>query len=480
MDFLLNFWFILIALFALGFSIFIHELGHFIAARKRGLIADRFSIGFGPRLFGWHYKGTDFRLSLLPLGGYVSLPQLADMGRLEGAEDEHQKALPPISYADKMIVAVMGAVFNLILAFTLSLVLWGVGREVIKSTEIGSVAEQIVNSENQIVPGPAFTAGLREGDTITSIDGQMIKDWMQFQSALVTGTGRHTDGRPMLELGILREGQAIEIEIFPALVSRESVRYIGIEPASDSEGSPIIARLEADMPAIAAGLKRGDRLLELDGQPIISGGFLKTYLSRHGDRSIDVTVRRNGRDLTLPVQPRIKTEDNETTARFGFRYDFPYKTERVHYNPLEQIERFIDTIGRTFYALVHRESNVKVRNMSGPVGIVHGLTHMARSGLMDIIWFTAFINVNLGLMNLLPIPVLDGGHMLFATISKLLGRPLPRRFMESLQSAFVILLLGFMVYVSFFDIERVGLDSGLIKDPKPQAVPAVDETRIEP
>ncbi|MGB0184184.1 MAG: site-2 protease family protein, partial [Opitutales bacterium] len=86
MDIFLNFWFILVAVFVLGFSIFIHELGHFIAARKRGLIADRFSIGFGPRLFGWRWKGTDFRLSLLPLGGYVSLPQLADMGRLEGAE----------------------------------------------------------------------------------------------------------------------------------------------------------------------------------------------------------------------------------------------------------------------------------------------------------------------------------------------------------------------------------------------------------
>lgn len=467
MDLLLNFWFILVAVFVLGFSIFIHELGHFIAARKRGLIADRFSIGFGPRLFGWHYKGTDFRLSLLPLGGYVSLPQLADMGRLEGAEGEEGSALPPISYADKMIVAVMGAVFNLLLAFLLSLILWGVGREVIQSTEIGHVAQQIINSDNEIVPGPAFVAGLQKGDTLTQIDGLVVNDWMQFESALVTGTGRTEDGRPVLRLGIQRDGAPMELEVFPALVSRESVRYIGIEPASDDGAEPIITVLEENMPAVTAGLKVGDRLLELDGEAIISGGFLKTYLSRHGDRSIDVTVERNGRRLTLPVQPRIKTENNETTARFGFGYSFPYKTERIHYSPIEQINRFVDTIGRTFYALVHRNSDVKVRNMSGPVGIVHGLTHMARSGLMEIIWFTAFINVNLGLMNLLPIPVLDGGHMLFATISKFLGRPLPRRFMESLQTAFVMLLLGFMLYVSFFDIERVGLDTGLIKDPEP-------------
>ena len=189
MDLFINFWFIFIAVFVLGFSIFIHELGHYMAARKRGLIADRFSIGFGPRLFGWHYKGTDFRVSLLPLGGYVSLPQLADMGRIEGAIETESAPLPAISYADKMIVLVMGVVFNFLLAFLLSLILWGVGREVIHSTEVGHVAQQIVNADNQIVPGPAFTAGLKKGDTITEIDGQKIYDWMQFQSASLPELG---------------------------------------------------------------------------------------------------------------------------------------------------------------------------------------------------------------------------------------------------------------------------------------------------
>ena len=128
MTFLTNLWFVAIALFCLGFSIFIHELGHFLAAKKRGLIADKFSIGFGPRLFGWHKYGTDFRISLLPLGGYVSLPQLADMGRLEGKEEEKENCeMPPISYTDKMIVAVMGAVCTLIFALLLSVILWGVG-----------------------------------------------------------------------------------------------------------------------------------------------------------------------------------------------------------------------------------------------------------------------------------------------------------------------------------------------------------------
>ena len=456
-----------LALFALGFSIFIHELGHFIAAKKRGLIADRFSIGFGPRLFGWHRNGTDFRLSLLPLGGYVSLPQLADMGRVEGGEKEEVDKLPPISYADKMIVAVMGAVFNLIFALVISLVLWGVGREIVKSTSVGFVAEEIRNADGAIVPGPAYEAGIRPGDTIYSIDGKSVPDWWYFQNAIATGVGKEDGeaGRRQVEVAILRDGETIGFTVYPELVSSERMRYIGIEPETDETSAPIVIYLEPDMPAIESGLEPMDRLTKLDGEVIISGAFLNAYLSKHGERSIDVTVERNGKEVTLPIHPRIK--EGETSPRFGFAYDFQYKTERVHYNPVEQLYRFAETMKMTLYALIHKNSDVKVKNMSGPVGIVHGLTRMAQVGFIDLLWMLALINVNLAIFNLLPIPVLDGGHMLFATISKLLGRPLPQKFMENLQGAFMILLLGFVIYVSFFDVGRVGRDIGLIDDKAP-------------
>lgn len=454
---------IALALFGLGFSIFIHELGHFIAAKKRGLIADRFSIGFGPRLFGWHRNGTDFRLSLLPLGGYVSLPQLADMGRIEGGEKEEDK-LAPISYADKMIVAVMGAVFNLIFALVLSLLLWGVGREIVKSTSVGFVPEEIRNADGAIVPGPAYEAGIRQGDTIYAIDGKSVPDWWYFQNAIATGVGKEEGeaGRRQVEVGILRDGETMEFTVYPELVSSERMRYIGIEPETDETSAPIVIHLEADMPAIESGLEAMDRLIKLDGEIIISGAFLNTYLSKHGDRSIDVTVERKGKEVTIPIQPRIK--EGETSPRFGFAYDFQYKTERVHYNPVEQLYRFAETMKMTLYALIHKNSDVKVKNMSGPVGIVHGLTRMAQIGFIDLLWMLALINVNLAIFNLLPIPVLDGGHMLFATISKLIGRPLPQKFIENLQGAFMILLLGFVIYVSFFDVGRVGRDIGLIDD----------------
>lgn len=477
MSFLSNFGYIAIALFCLGFSIFIHELGHFVAAKKRGLIADRFSIGFGPRIFGWKWRGTDFRLSLLPLGGYVSLPQLADMGRMEGGEKEDNK-LPPISYTDKMIVAVMGAVFNIILAFCLSLILWGVGREVIKSTVIGNVAEEMINSDGERVPGPAYQAGIRAGDEIIEIDGQAINSWWKFQNTLATGVGRNADKRPEAEITVLRGEETLQFTVNPELASSMEMRFIGVEPETVGTPLPQVLQIEKDMPAFAAGLQVGDKILKLDGEPVVSSFFLNSYLQNHKDGAIQVTVDRAGTEVIIPITPRVKTENNEKTPRFGFAYDYEYayKFERVHYNPIEQLASFVDTMRMTLYALLHRGSNVGLDDMSGPVGIVHGLTRMAQAGWIDLIWFVTLINVNLGLFNLLPIPVLDGGHMTFATIAKLRGKQLPQVFMEKVQMAFVLLLLGFMVYVTFFDVGRVGRDIGLIQD----EIPAPAETTPPP
>ena len=456
---LLNFFYIAIALLALSFCIFIHELGHFIAAKKRGLIADRFSIGFGPRLFGWKWRGTDFRISLLPLGGYVSLPQLADMGRLEGGEEENEADdLPPISYADKMIVAVMGAVFNIILAFCLSLILWGVGRDIVKTTIIDVVPEQIVNSDDEVVTGPGFEAGLQPGDTVLEIDGEHINDWMHLQNAVMTSTGREDDGRPSVDVTVLRGKEELTVTAYPVLVTSEDIRTLALQPGTDL----VVSMVQENMPAFEAGMLPGDQPIKLNGEEITSSAFLSVYLKNHQGGVIDVTVLREGEEVVLPIEPRIAP--GEDSPRFGFAYYYEAQTERVHLNPIEQISAMARTMKSTLVALVHTKSDVKVRNMSGPVGIVHGLTAMARYGWIDLIWFLALINVNLAIFNVLPIPVLDGGHMLFATISKIIGRPLPRKVMEGAYTACIALLLSFVIYVSFFDVKRVGQDMGIGQD----------------
>lgn len=448
---------VLLAVFLLGFCIFIHELGHFLAARRRGLKVERFSIGFGPPIIRWERNGVDYRISWIPFGGYVALPQLADMGRLEGSEEEEEtdtEKLPPISYADKMIVSVMGAVFNLILALFLSCVLWIIGQQVIVSTEIDAVAKEIITSDGSTVPGPAFEAGIRPGDRVIAVDGDPVGDWMQLNNAILTGTGRNWAGDPEVEVTVLRNGEERTFTVNPVLVSREDMRDIGIGPDSEL----IVGGISSGSPAEEAGLQPGDILAALDGEPIRTSSFLQVSLEKHEEGLMDLTVLRDGEPLTLSMEPRFNPDAGRKL--FGFSYGYLPKTEIVHRNPIEQLGLMADTVRRTLRALFHQGSDVKVRNLNGPVGIVHVLSTVTSYGLSHLIWLLAFINVNLAILNLLPIPVLDGGHMMFATISKISGRPLPRRFMEVTQGAFVLIFLSFFLYVTFFDVGRVGHELG--------------------
>ena len=392
------------------------------------------------------------------------------MGRLEGGEEDEANKLPPISYADKMIVAVMGAVFNLILAFLISLVLWYVGRDIIKSTQVDIVPEEIVNSAGEIVPGPAFAAGIQVGDEIHAIDGQRVGDWMQLLNAVMTSTGRSEDGRPEVSVEFLRKGEMQTVTAYPELVSSEAIRALGLQPDSNL----VVTQVQRGMPAEAAGMQVGDIPIALNGEAIESSAFLHLFLQNHNGGSIDVTVLRDGEAITLPIEPVIAK--GEERLRFGFAYYYDAKKVRVHRNPIEQLGIMANTMRMTLYALVHQGSDVKVRNMSGPVGIVDGLSTMARYGWVDLIWFLALINVNLALFNLLPIPVLDGGHMLFATISKVAGRPLPRKLMENVQFTFVLILLSFVVYVSFFDVSRITDRIGIFDTEEP----AVESTESAP
>ena len=173
-----NVWAVFLIILFFGGSIFVHELGHYLAARRRGLKVERFSIGFGPKILTWKKEGIEYCVSLLPLGGYVAIPQLADLGPIEGGT-VHKK-LPPASYADKMIVAVMGAVFNVIFAFILATILWLVGLPVSaqeRTTTIGHVERSVGINEQAEAVGPAYLAGLQAGDRILAIDGTNVENF---------------------------------------------------------------------------------------------------------------------------------------------------------------------------------------------------------------------------------------------------------------------------------------------------------------
>ena len=215
------------------------------------------------------------------------------------------------------------------------------------------------------------------------------------------------------------------------------------------------------MPALKAGLEPGDQLISVDGNKIFSFAHLVDYLMKlEEDREIALTVRKGGEKgmeqtyNLLPTEKEFK-EGTQVIKRklIGFSPEFKYIT--TYPNPLILIVSRVKDMYHTLTGLVSSQSDVKLRNMSGPVGIVDNLSYFASIGFKRLLWFVVFINVNLAILNLLPIPVLDGGHMVFATIEKIRGKPLPVALLERSQMLFVVLLFSFMLYVTFFDLQRL-------------------------
>ena len=574
----------LVAIF-FGGSIFVHELGHFLAARKRGLKIERFSIGFGPRLFGWTGKdGVDYRVSIIPLGGYVALPQLADMEGIEGASSEEAEKLPKISYADKMIVSVMGAVFNVIFAFALACVLWVTGVPVASgsnSTVIGYVPEQVVTSSGHLaelglgntVPGPAFKAGLRSGDKVLAVDDATVTNFSQISEAVMLGNRKDSQGNPTATFKIERGGETLEIVVQPARLevnsqSGDKVRVAGLQPRT----AVIVGTPAPGSPAEKAGLKSGDRILSIDGQPLNNtvefrellrkgGAKPRTLLIEQADgvsakvvitpqmtttvnpvsiiaygedrrhslilvpatrdllsndpeavrdqlmvlgvspddpalaetlkigtivdmvdgrdqlvsiRSIDGLVKavgRTPRDLTIYWKrangdagnltlKKAQSVDKQPVQHAQIGTYFVSQTELAYRNPWETCVGIVKSTFTTLGRLFDRGSDIQVKQLASVISITKTYYNLSED-IRRVLWFTVLINLNLAVLNLLPIPVLDGGHMLIATIQRFTKGLLSNKAVIILQYTFMALLLSLMAYIILHDVRRCSGDSEL-------------------
>ena len=293
-----NIWAIFLIVLFFGGSIFVHELGHFLAARRRGVHVSRFSIGFGPKMFGWEGKdGVEYRISWLPLGGYVALPQLADMPAIEG-EEADSRNLPPVSYSTRMLVFVAGATFNIIFAFLLATVIWLVGQPTTSdqaTTSIGYVVDDLENAAGERVPSPAKEAGLLIGDTIREIDGSQVDDWQDLLQTLVTSAGRTKDGRRYNVFTIERDGVLQDVTIYPQLAGEEEIRKVGIIAAYEL----IVHAVEPESAGALLGLLEGDRLLALDDTRILNIQTYADHITAYQNREVAVRIQRAGKELSL-------------------------------------------------------------------------------------------------------------------------------------------------------------------------------------
>jgi len=445
-------WAIFMIVLFFGGSIFVHELGHFLAARRRGVKVSRFSIGFGPAIWSHTAKdGVEYRLSWIPLGGYVALPQLADMAAIEG-ESEDVSKLPEITYSTRIIVFAAGAFFNVLFAFALATVLWVIGQptsEDMATTRIGYIAKTMTLEDGTTVPSPAIVAGLQVGDTIKAIDGDKVSDWSELLQTLVTSSGTSDDGRRRAVFSIERDGRMIDLPVYPRLSGEDNVRKVGVSAAF----TPIVATVPDKSYAQTLGLQVGDRLVQIDGAPLLHLVAIAEIMQEKEPRAFTLTVIRDEKPLTFTV-PASRPKDTPALLGAGYRSKFGLK----YTNPFEQISSQVLMTWRTLVSLIHPKSDIGISKLSGPIGIGKIYWDATEAGIRYVLWIAILVNVNLAIFNLLPIPVLDGGHMLFATIGKLRGRALPMNFIAATQSVFIILLFTMIIYVSVFDVRRITRD----------------------
>lgn len=444
-----------IAIFFFGASIFVHELGHYLAARWRGLKIERFSIGMGKKLYGWiDQRGCEWQVAMLPIGGYVLLPQLADMKGIEGPSNLDQETLPELSWTDKVIVASAGAVFNIIFALLLASVLWTQPfYRYNDTTVVGVVQPTIENADGLVVPGPAWEAGIRPGDEITSIDGKPVNNFNDLRLAILLGNDASADGMPRSTIGFRNAEGTHEAVITPVLIDLERKRLVGI----GSSQKLIVGDMLENSPAMNSGLHAGDEIFSVNGEALYTFRAFEDQVDAHPGQPLALQVQRNGELLPITLTPiEVPVFDDGTTSpEVGILWA-PPPSEEYHMAPWTQVAEVVSLTFRTIRALVSPSSNVGLRAMGGPIEILYVVQQTSEQGWQSVLLMVILINVNLAIINMLPLPIIDGGHIVIATWKKLFGRPMPARVIATLQTAMMFLLLFSVIYISFFNVLRVG------------------------
>jgi regulator of sigma E protease len=453
---------ILSTLVVLGIMVLVHEFGHFAVAKLFRVKVEVFSIGFGKRLFGFRHGDTDYRLSLLPLGGYVKMQgELGGDGTVQVSDAAGNPTGTVRDPGDlnskprwqRVLIAVAGPVANFVLALVLMTGLYMMHNEVeVYRTQPATV--DFVAPET-----PASRAGIEPGDRITRFERAENPTWEQVSLRAALNMGQ------TVPVTVDRHGKAVDTAMqvkTPADADDFSLATLGLVPVVQS--TPVaVHSVEPSMPAGKAGMKPGDRILSVDGRELHSAPAIVAYLQQVKGAPVDVKVQTGNtvRDLTL--RPELADMSEGPKAyRMGFSPEPPpFKVEQL---PLPaaaaQSVNFNLKNSGVILEVLHRMVTRKMaaKNLSGPIGIARetGLA-ATQPGWQPIIGLMAIISLNLGIFNLLPVPILDGGVILLLLIESVLRRDLNQRFKERIYQAAFVLLLLFAAFVMINDITKLSL-----------------------
>lgn len=439
---------ILALIFVLSFLIVFHEGGHFVVAKLFKFPVEVFSLGFGKRLFGWKRKETDYRVSLIPLGGYVKVVGLGpDESDIVAGTAEKSETVPGSRF-QRLLILFAGPGVNLVLALVLTAFAFMLGIEVPKYRSERPVVTHVDAGS------PAERAGVKEGDVIVTLSGRPVSTWEEVEIDLGLSP------RQTIDVGALRGGERIDLKLQPEPRTKEEIKYdigySGLNPFIPA----VVGYVVPGYPGGKAGLKVDDEIVSVGGRPV--HGYYEVIrvvrastldFQKTGPKPIDFVVRRNGADQVLPIVPQkegdawkigFSPRQEKARRRFGVGEAF---TASWHEN-VRQTRLTFTTVGRLF------KGKGSMRQFSGPIDIAKFSGEAARTSPAALLGLMGMLSLQLGILNLLPIPLLDGGQIFVTLLESVARRDFSLRLKERLLQAGFVFLVLLMVTVLYFDVVK--------------------------
>ena len=437
---------------AISVLVTVHEFGHFIVAIKLGIKVEKFSIGFGPALFSWRGKkdGIEYIIAAIPLGGYVKMlgENPDEQGEVSGkglSQEELLRAFHTQAVWKRAAVAVAGPLFNFIFAIVAYMCVGWLGQQVMPPV-VGSVAPGSVSER----------AGLMVGDRLLRLDGQELHAWAQFEEMLKDRTGRN------VTIDFDRDGHTTSVDLSVRASEKDALLVdVSDEALGLNLGTQVfIDAVVQGSPAELAGFKSGDEVIQIEGVDLGGVRQLIRAIQSHGGQSLAVTVLRGDTQLQLHLTP--KADVDHGTGRAGVHLVSKPINQPVRYQ-MSLGEGFVYGFQRTYEMTVLTvqvmgkmvTTAISPDNLGGPIAIAQLAGRTAELGLVAFITFLALISVNLGVINLLPVPILDGGHLLYLGLEKLRGKPMSIAMMERTQLVGVVLIGALMIFAFYNDLMRL-------------------------